>query len=214
MTKPGHGHRTKRCPRCGKTKTVRAANFTYATVDGKRFFKHCRICDHAMKARARELRTPEQAAAIRDYKREWQRRQYAKDPEPQRAASRKWKAKLKAEDPERYFETAILSRRFEREGRNLALGRAKTIEPYAERGRGKEPVVPAAPLVNHLREAFPGWSPGEVSSYLGVPSKRIYDLLTEQVDQVLLSTADLILTAGLARPDLLNAFYPYEGRAL
>jgi hypothetical protein len=67
--------------------------------------------------------------------------------------------------------------------------------------------VDARPFITWLSTTFAGWEPGELAQLLGIPDRRIRELLSGQ-PRVTLDLVDRALTLGLGRPDLLNDLYP------
>lgn len=71
--------------------------------------------------------------------------------------------------------------------------------------------VDAQPMLDFLDAAFGAIEPRDLAVMLKVESHRITHLREQK--RVSISVVDHVLTAGLGRPDLLNALYPMEGAA-
>lgn len=212
MTAPGHGHKTKVCPRCGERKRLSAQNFVYATVGGRRQWKHCRVCDRA-RQRARRIEIlddPVLRERYRKQRREQGRRRREKYPDRVRASHEKWVAKIKAEDPEHYAEVILIPKRFRRERpADLRKVSRATYDGYV--APSSKDAVSAAPLRAYLYQRFPGWKAEEIHAVVqgSVSPRGLWRVLTaEGNDHVTLDLADRLLTLGLGRPDLLNTIYP------
>lgn len=207
----------KKCPRCGVIKRLVKGNFVYTTrADGKRLWKHCRVCESKRQrvVRAEVMADPERAKRQREKKRVSQNRRYAKDPERHQAQQREYRARLKADDPERYIEVFLVSRRFRQEGRTINAANHTQHEPFV--GLSARDVVPIDPLRDYLLSTFPGYDVEELHSVLGdaVSTRLMSAVLSRRTNVISLDAADRVLTRGLARPDLLNTLYPYEGKSL
>lgn len=208
-----HRHRRKRCPACGVVYDLRARYFTYATdpETGKRLWKSCRRCDRKRQAamRARAKADPERAARRREQHREWQRAARVRDPQKSREAVRRWRARLKEEDPDRYVELLIIPRRF-RAGENRNLSRATRTKYDRYRKPSHVEAVPPEPLVAWICARFDGWQSHEIAAIAGdaVSERWLFKLLHGNPASLELDAVDRFLTLGFGRPDLLNDLYP------
>jgi hypothetical protein len=72
--------------------------------------------------------------------------------------------------------------------------------------------VNAGPLLELLRDMFPGWTAHQIALLAGytISDRRLRDVLNERQDHVELETVDRLLTRGLGRPDLLYVLYPLD----
>jgi hypothetical protein len=202
---------TKRCPKCGKTKELRARYFMFSIVAGKRHWKHCRLCERKRQKliRAEVKEDPERAARYAAKHKAAQSARRQRDPEPFNKVQREWRAKLKAEDPERYAEVFLIPRRFNQEGR----ARLATAVPTAEAFRplSKLDTVDVEPLRRYLAQRFYGWDEEEVRALLTISvSDRVLYRVLYEADRVSIDVVDRLLTHGMGRPDLLEALYPAE----
>jgi hypothetical protein len=203
--------KTKRCPKCGKTKTLRARTFTFNTVNGKRQWKHCRSCERKRQKRVRDevKADPKRYAHYLETHKKSQQARRARDPEPFRKGQREWRARIKAEDPQRYAEIFLIPRRFANEGRERLQTATPTAEPF--RPLNKFDTVDVGPLRQYLVQRFHGWDAEEVRALLtiSVSDRALYRVLYEK-DRVSIDIVDRLVTHSLGRPDLLEALYPTE----
>lgn len=69
--------------------------------------------------------------------------------------------------------------------------------------------VDPEPFLDFLRDTFGAVDPRDLEPILKIDAHRLNHLREQR--RVSLSVVDFVLTAGLGRPDLLNALYPMEG---
>lgn len=171
----------KMCSRCRTPKPLGEFGPSKRMADG--LTSYCRPC-------------------MNDYRREWLKRN--PDAYQRRLAGQR---RRYAEQRERRAVNARIMRR-DKTGA-ARTQRKNTIDPY--RGVSKHDVVPAAPFVEWLCDAFPlDWTLGEIADVLKVPERRLRGILHYGTANVSLDLVDRALTIGMGRPDLLNVLYPVD----
>lgn len=234
--RPKYGPNEDRtCPRCERTLS---ADEFYAKIryeDGSVRIRQT-LCKECSRERQRELRghkpqrkmtkgekqrkrrlhylrasrDPERAEARRAAKREQARKRReraktdAETAERMRAASERYRQKYMS-DPE-----AHAMRLIDQRIRYRAKHPTKQIQTTAfEAFDDAHDWVDSEPFLSYLKATFGAVETRDLEGYLKIDSSR-FDRLMEQ-KRVSLSVVDYVLTAGLGRPDLLNALYPMEG---